>query len=296
MAAPGEAVATAGEDRSAMQVRLAMATAVGQAVHQVVDQPRVLDDPIAVPLAGLSPDLLRSFGDSEPRHRAGRLYVASRSRFRDELIGAAARRGVRQAVLIFPGLTTFAYRRPDSELTVFEVDNAAVQTFKRERLGVVGVATGPGVRFVELEPDGKLRAAALADQGFDRTKPCVVACVGALHFTSPTFVADTVRAVAELSVAVDFVGDFFDRPDPAAPERENLHGLTAALGFPPRSFFTVAEMNAELTAAGFEILANLTATQVCARYGASGPELDRNLANLHLFHATTTSGMTRDVR
>jgi O-methyltransferase involved in polyketide biosynthesis len=70
----------------------AFRVAMRRAVHQVVDQPCILTDPIAVPLLGSC----FSFDPARERHRiarAFRAFMAVRSRYAEDRLAEAVARG-----------------------------------------------------------------------------------------------------------------------------------------------------------------------------------------------------------
>ena len=115
-----------------------------RAAHQLLDQPRVLDDPLALRVIGFeAAEALRS--DPKEKHsfaRAFRAFMAARSRYAEDELASAVARGVAQYVVLGAGLDTFAYRNPYPQgvLLAYEVDHPATQTWKRARLKEAGIA------------------------------------------------------------------------------------------------------------------------------------------------------------
>src|SRR4051794_11436832 len=118
--------------------RTALRVARRRAVHQILDRPRVFDDPLAIRIAGVDPaDIESDDRERHPMARALRAFLVARSRFAEDHLAVAIGRGVRQYVVLGAGLDTFAYRQQyGAELRVFEVDFPATQAWKRERLAV----------------------------------------------------------------------------------------------------------------------------------------------------------------
>src|SRR5262245_50060473 len=113
-----------------MTDRASSNTAVGvawlRAAHQILDDaPRILDDPAIVALLG--PETESNVRRAASRYaqraaRALRAHVVTRTRYTEERLEDAVRRGTRQYVVLGAGLDTFAYRQPAwaSALHVFE--------------------------------------------------------------------------------------------------------------------------------------------------------------------------------
>ncbi|MGZ6231150.1 MAG: class I SAM-dependent methyltransferase [Syntrophales bacterium] len=124
------------EDRpSATAQRVAMR----RAAHQLLDNPKVFDDPLSHRIIGKeSASALQADPhqfEATPLSSYLRAFVAARSRYTEDELALGVRRGVSQYVILGAGLDTFAYRNPYPEgvLHVFEVDYPATQTWKRAR-------------------------------------------------------------------------------------------------------------------------------------------------------------------
>lgn len=124
--------------------RTAHKVAIRRAAHQLFDQPKVLDDPLAVPIIGAeaAEKLCASPREGKPPFaRAFRAFMVARSRYAEDQLAKAVEQDVAQYVVLGAGLDTFAYRNPDStNLRVFEVDHPATQAWKLERLQAAGIA------------------------------------------------------------------------------------------------------------------------------------------------------------
>src|ERR1035437_10760827 len=119
--------------------KTALRVAIRRAAHQLIDQPRVLEDPIAVRLLGpgFPRDMERAMHKVARDFRA---FMAARSRYVEDRLAEAVASGVTQYVVLGAGLDTFAYRNPFPSLRVFEVDFPATQEGKRSMLREAGIA------------------------------------------------------------------------------------------------------------------------------------------------------------
>lgn len=162
--------------------RTALRVAHRRAVHQVLDQPCILNDPIAVPLLG--PDFaIDQATESHPIARAFRAFMAARSRFAEDELAAAVQQGVRQYVVLGAGLDTFAYRNPFPGLRVFEVDFPATQEWKRSLLAAAGIPTPANVTFVALDFEHQTLAEGLAEAGLERNRSAFFGCSVSGHIS-----------------------------------------------------------------------------------------------------------------
>src|SRR5204862_7192724 len=105
--------------------RSAQTTATVRAVHQLVDEPLVFVDPLALRVTGRDASTLARDDVRSPGSLEGRAAIAARTRFAEDEIAAGVERGVRQCVVLGAGLDTFAHRNPHSGLHVYEVDRPA---------------------------------------------------------------------------------------------------------------------------------------------------------------------------
>ncbi len=157
--------------------RTALRVAMHRAAHQVLDNPRVLDDPLALAIIG--PKAGSQLHSSENRYgeqvaRNLRAFMAARSRYAEDELAAAVSRGVRQYVILGAGLDTFAYRNPYSEsaLRVFEVDYPATQDWKRGRLAAAGISVPRSLTFAPVDfESGETLSEGLSESNFGFAVP-----------------------------------------------------------------------------------------------------------------------------
>jgi len=112
----------------------AQRVAMRRAAHQLIDNPRVFEDALAVRILG--PEIAAAL-KAEPENeleRRLRAFMVVRSRYAEEQLVTAVSRGVKQYVVLGAGLDTFAYRNPYPDVLVFEIDYPATQGWKRQRL------------------------------------------------------------------------------------------------------------------------------------------------------------------
>src|SRR6476659_9167819 len=116
----------------------ALTAAAARAAHLIVDvEPHIFEDPVAVMLLGADANELldyhRLHGD-HPVLAGARTQVVVRSRFAEDRVLAAARKGINQYVLLGAGLDSFAYRQVAVDVVVFEVVHPGTQDWKRARV------------------------------------------------------------------------------------------------------------------------------------------------------------------
>jgi methyltransferase (TIGR00027 family) len=140
--------------------RTALSVALLRAIHQTLDgEPKILDDPISRLVLDKDwlPALEADPGPANAPMAIGvRSHVVLRSRYAEDRLAEAVRRGVRQCVVLGAGFDTFAYRQPDwaRSLRIYEVDHRATQEEKCRRLEKAGIAIPENLEFVAIDGIG----------------------------------------------------------------------------------------------------------------------------------------------
>jgi methyltransferase (TIGR00027 family) len=187
----------------------AQLAAVGRAIHQLWDHPRVFDDPLAVIMAG-GETSIASKSRSFPM-RDYRALLAARSRHAEDELNAATSRGAKQYVIIGAGLDTYAYRNHDTNLRVFEVDHPATQAWKRTQLDTAGIAIPPSLAFVPTEFEERTLPSALESAGFRAGETSFFSWFGVSPYPSAQATIETLAFIASLPTGSGVVFDYADR-------------------------------------------------------------------------------------
>jgi methyltransferase (TIGR00027 family) len=249
--------------------------ALSRAAHQMLDHPRVLEDPIAPAIVGRT-------GVAEIRAhplrfhsrfaRYLRAFVVARSRLAEETLAAAVSRGVRQYVVLGAGLDTFAYRNPypASQLRVFEVDHPATQSWKREQLRGGDIVVPQSVSFVPVDFESESLAERLRGAGLRGDEPCFFSWLGVSMYLTRTAVAGTLQYIASLPRGSGVVFDYAVPPATLSLMRRLVVGAVmrgvAASGEPWKTFFAPSSLCAEVAALGFRELEDLGPEELNARF------------------------------
>ena len=256
--------------------KTAQRVAIRRAAHQLLDEPRVLDDPLALRIIGSeAAAALRS--DPKEDHafaRAFRAFMAARSRFAEDELARAVETGVSQQritqyVILGAGLDTFAYRNPHPGLRVFEIDHPATQDWKREQLQSAGIPIPPSLTFVPVDFEHQTLANALARSGLDLNAPAFFSWLGVTPYLTREACMTTLSVIAKMPAGSGVVFDF--AIDPAllnAGQRQALDALSkrvAAAGEPFQLFFDPAKLQHELKTLGFRRTEFLQGAQINAR-------------------------------
>jgi methyltransferase (TIGR00027 family) len=253
----------------------AQRVALRRAAHQFLDIPKVFDDPVALSIIGekAAAELRSSVGKLQAGAlRSLRAFLVVRSRFAEDELAAAIARGATQYVILGAGLDTFAYRNPYSEsaLRVFEVDYPATQSWKQRLLAEAGIAIPPSVTYAPVNFEHQTLSDGLAQAGFGSSKITFFSWLGVTPYLTRDAVLSTFTFIASTPREGGLVFDY------AVPRSSlNLIGRlafvalarrVAAAGEPFQTFFSPAELAAELRRIGFHNLEDLSPKEINARY------------------------------
>ncbi len=272
--------------------RTAFAAAVYRAAHQVLEQGRIFADPLAVQLAGVTPDSFRQDPDAQAAQRGIRFFVAARSHVAE----AALRRGVEardvgQLVVLGAGLDTFAYRNPfATRLKVFEVDHPATQAWKRRRLGEAGITVPEDLTYAPVDFEHESLSGRLAEAGLDPGVRSFFTWLGVVPYLTGEAIASTLSQIAGHPGGAEVVFDYGEPPDQIDSSYRALHearaARVAAAGEPFLSYFDPAGLHAELRLAGFVSIDDLDVPSLMTRVGVGQADGPRRSGGHVLFAAT----------
>jgi methyltransferase (TIGR00027 family) len=274
--------------------RTALGAAGYRAAHQLLEGGKVFSDPLARTILGDGADAIIAGLSEGPAQQRTRIFMAARSRFAEDCLGAAVSRGVRQAVVLGAGFDTFALRNPysDAGLRVFEVDHPATQAWKRRRLSEVGLAIPASLSFAAVDFETDDLGLGLSDAGFKSDRPAFFIWLGVVPYLRRAAIAATLRYIASIPES-EAVFDYSEPLENYPPERRDeiaaLAARTAEIGEPWLSHFDPDEIAQELRDYGFGDIEDLGMSQTAVRYlgaPAGGPNSG---AGPHMIRAARVS-------
>ncbi|WP_343713621.1 class I SAM-dependent methyltransferase [Inquilinus sp.] len=271
----------------------AVRVALWRAMHVEVDAPPpVLDDRIGLLLAAPE-EGWRSRGDMDAqRTRAFRASIIARARFIEDLAVEQAASGVGQYVLLGAGLDSFAQRRSEVDLRIFEIDRPGPQAWKRQRLAELGLGVPDRLRFVPVDFEaGEDWWEWLVTAGFDPARPAVVASTGVSLYLTREANAATLRRLAALAPGSTLAMTYLLPMELADPEerpgREMAEAGAQASGTPFLSMFAPEEMRQVAGDAGFRDVRTVSAADLAERYFAGRADGFRPSKSEEILVATT---------
>jgi methyltransferase (TIGR00027 family) len=261
------------EDR---KIWTAQRVAMNRGEHQLLDHPKVLDDPLALRIIGRESALAlqadpRQF-ETTPLSPYLRAFMAARSRYTEDELTLGICRGVCQYVILGAGLDTFAYRNPYPQgvLHVFEVDQPTTQTWKRMRLEEVGIRLPGDLTFVPIDFETRTLAEGLLGAGYDSGKCTFFSWLGVTEYLTTEAVMTTLRFIASAPVGSGVVFDYTLSPSLLTPAQRSRHDAlakrVASAGEPWQAFFDPALLTRDLQAMGFRYVEDNGPEEINARY------------------------------
>ena len=261
--APSASAPSASAPSTSAPSTSALTAAAARAAHLIVDsQPPIFADSLAVTFLG---DLLayHRMNGSHDVLVGARTTVTTRSRYTEDRLAEAVRRGVTQYLILGAGLDSFAYRSPLArQIRVTEVDHPATQRWKRRLLTGHGISPEGDVRYVEADleaadlaapdlrapdlRDGDLRdgdlTTRLAAAGFDFSRPALISWLGVTMYLTRPAIAATLAVAGRCAPGTELIAEYDGQlVAPGAAER----------GEPWLTFLRPAEVTALLNDHGF---------------------------------------------
>jgi methyltransferase (TIGR00027 family) len=247
-----------------------------RAAHQLLDDPKVFDDPVAVRIIGKqSASALQADPhqfEATPLSSYLRAFVAARSRYAEDKLALAVQHGVCQYVILGAGLDTFAYRNPypDGMLRVFEVDHPATQTWKRARLEEIGITLPGELTFAPVDFETQTLEEGLRNAGYNPDKSTFFSWLGVTEYLTTEVVMATLRFIASAPAGSEVVFDYMISPSLLAPAQrsrfDELARRVASAGEPWQAFFDPGLLTRDLQAMGYGYIEDNGPEEINARY------------------------------
>jgi len=250
--------------------------AMMRAAHQVLDNPKVFEDPIALKIVGNHGESLIRLGKRKFKTRLSsylRAIVVARSKFVEEELAVAIKRGVRQYVILGAGFDTFAYRNPyaTKDLRVFEVDHPITQTWKRRKLSAAKISIPESLTFTPIEFESQLLADRLREVGFNTDVPSFFSWLGVtMYLTRETVMATMKYITVSTPSGSGIVFDYVVPPSSQNIFRQFAFHLLAnwlaVMGEPWQSFFDPSQLIKDLKAIGFKNAEDIAPKDINRRF------------------------------
>lgn len=270
--------------------RTALGAAAYRAAHQVLEDGKVFTDPFARAILGREADVIIAGLSADPPQRPLRIFMAARSRFAEDCLGAAVSRGVRQAVVLGAGFDTFSLRNPYSELGLraFEVDHPSTQAWKLKRLAEAGLAVPASATFAAVDFESQGLSPGLLAAGFKPDRPAFFTWLGVVPYLEREAIAATLGYISSVPGS-EVVFDYSEPLENYPPERRAdvaaLGAFVAEIGEPWLSHFDPVEISQNLREHGFQDLEDLGLAEISIRYLGAPAAGTASRPGLHVIRA-----------
>lgn len=274
--------------------RTAMAVALQRAAHQTIDEPKVFDDALAVRIIGeKNQSVLRAFidqSDNDPVIASSRAFLVARSRYTEDRIADAIRRGVKQCLILGAGLDTFGYRCQAPGVKIIEVDHPATQSWKRNLLQEAGIVVPESLSFIPVDFSRTTIETALTKTSWSADRPLFVSWLGVASYLTRDTVMNMLRFVSSLTSGSEIVFDYVTSPSLWTEAQQQwfewLNPRIDATGEPLQTFFDPTDLIDHLTKMGFVAIDDVAPEALNTRYFAGRKDNLKTITTLsHLLHA-----------
>jgi len=254
--------------------RTMLRTAALRAAHQLLDDPPIFQDPVAVQLVPEA--LLREAADSMGEDNlALRTLLALRGRFAEDRLSRAAARSVSQYLMIGAGLDTFPWRQPADALNMrlFSADHPDSLAWTRAYLQERGLREPPNLVMVATDLEEGRLGEHLIGAGFDPRAATFCSALGLTQYLTRAAIQSLLAFVVSLppgsEIVLSFVPADVDLSEEDALFVSRAVQRVAAIGEPWKTRLQASNLANQLRSLGFSDVFHLTPQAAYTRYFAS---------------------------
>jgi methyltransferase (TIGR00027 family) len=259
--------------RSGQPSQTARGAAAFRAVHQILEHGAIFKDPFASKILDeQTANSLKELAADEAL-RPWRLFIAARSRFSEDTMANCIAAGARQVVVLGAGLDTFSLRNPFAALgvRVYEVDYAATQSWKRQRIKAAGLIEPQSLIFAPTDFERENLSEGLSRVGFELNEPAFFQWLGVVPYLTREAISSTLKFISKIpqsAVVFDYAEPFENYPPERRASVKAVAESAAARGEPWLSLFDPAELYKLLRSEGLKNVEDLGLAEIAERlYG-----------------------------
>ncbi len=215
----------------------------------------------------------------------------ARAAYCEDVLRNELRLGVKQYVILGAGLDTFCFRHPELEKTIdiFEVDYAATQQFKKERLYEARFKIPTNLHFIPMDFTKKFSYSGLLMEGFAQEKTFISLLGVSYYLTKEELSCLIDHLFSKLPQGSSIVFDYADErlfEEKGIFNRvENMIKMAEAGGEPMKSCYSYFEMEQLLEKSGLLIYEHLSPTAIRERYFGDRNDYLSAFETVHYLHA-----------
>jgi methyltransferase (TIGR00027 family) len=215
--------------------------------------------------------------------------VITRTRYAEDRLGQALRRGISQYVILGAGLDTFCFRVPDLDpsLRIFEIDHPATQAMKKKRLAAAGLMPPCKVSYIPVDFERETISEALRSSDFNQDKPAFFSWLGVSPYLTKQAHLDTIRCffdsgAADSELVFNYLGAPVSVHLDAVPKARSIRSNTSE---PIISRFNPQDVWGMLQKCGIEVVEDVGPAEIVNRYCSGRRDGLRPTWNFRIVHA-----------
>ena len=247
-----------------------------RAAHQILDDPKILNDPIAIKIIG--PEGKAEIQSQKRKLKTKlqnylRAIVVARSKYTEDKFLDVLNKGVSQYVILGAGLDTCAYRNSQtySNIKIFEIDYPATQQWKQQYLRTANITIPENVTFVPVDFEEQSLIAQLQNGGFRLEKPAFFSWLGVTMYLTRESMLKTLRQItAHCHDDSEIVFDYAVPPSSQNFIRRLVFYLLSRkvekFGEPWRTFYDTNTLINDLKGIGFSQFEDLDPSKINSRF------------------------------
>ena len=206
-----------------------------------------------------------------------------------ELANFAKKHGRCQYVICGAGMDTFAFRNPNSDIRIFELDHPDTQRYKLERVEKLEWIIPQNVQYVPIDFSKHDMVETLLNAGFDPSAPTYFAILGVTYYLTLPVFEETLKKMSAVSIPGNKI--VFDYPDEttfredAADRVRFLTAATEKMGEQMKQGLSLSDIEGALGRHGLSVEAHLDPEKIQKLYFENRTDGQTAFENMHLILA-----------
>jgi methyltransferase (TIGR00027 family) len=198
-------------------------------------------------------------------------FIVVRSRYTEDTLKKFISDGCRQYLILGAGLDSWALRYDKPGIIVFELDHAATQKWKENRIRSRLGSLPSHLVLTPIDFECESITDALSGHGFDPLSNVFVSWLGTICYLKQGAIGETFTSLAKVcSSGSRVVFDYFQPKSTMSPSDLQLFEMLDAggtrRGEPMKTLLNTEDMAKIVNSAGFRVVEDLSAPEIRQRY------------------------------
>ena len=214
----------------------------------------------------------------------------ARAAYAEQVVNNEIKLGAEQYVILGAGLDTFAWRYPNLDVTIFEVDHPSTQQFKLQRMQQTNLACPDNLIFVAMDFTKELSLETLLANGFDPNKKTVFTLLGVTYYLTKEILQQLLNTLfKDLPKGSSIIFDVADErlfTEPGIYNRvQHIVQMAAASGEPMKFNSSLQELEQLLADEQLLIYEHLTPQDIQNQFFVDRNDDLQAFETIHYIHA-----------